>query len=303
MLNPKEILAVIALSLTMGNAHCDTNLVASYPFDGNANDISGNGNNGSVSGAVLTTDRFGNQNSAFQFNGSSAAVLVSDNAALQTLSSNFTFLIWAKFASLPNRDMALLLKSIGAGTQNNKWTLWRHVNAPLGIGVLAAAPERNWNFNYAFVTNRWYFIGFSAKGTNASISVDGVTLSVQTVNTTLNSTTGANLSIGGAEPGGNQWFHGDLDEVRIYNRSLSSTEIAQIHTVESRRNLTVRKAVYLETGTLGVGTNYQVQVSSALVDWTNFGNAFIATNAFWRSTNYWDVDNWDSLFFRILPVP
>ena len=48
----------------------NTGLVAYYPFNGNANDESGNGNNGTVNGATLTTDRDGNANSAYDFDGS-----------------------------------------------------------------------------------------------------------------------------------------------------------------------------------------------------------------------------------------
>ena len=44
-------------------------LVAYYAFDGNPNDLSGNGNDGTVSGATLTTDRFDNPNSAYHFDG------------------------------------------------------------------------------------------------------------------------------------------------------------------------------------------------------------------------------------------
>ncbi|MBF0232848.1 MAG: hypothetical protein HQK65_07400 [Desulfamplus sp.] len=44
-------------------------LVAEYLFGGNANDSSGNGNHGAVNGATLTTDRFGNSNSAYNFDG------------------------------------------------------------------------------------------------------------------------------------------------------------------------------------------------------------------------------------------
>ena len=46
-------------------------LVAWYPFNGNANDESGNGNNGTVNGATLTADRFGNAQSCYSFNGNS----------------------------------------------------------------------------------------------------------------------------------------------------------------------------------------------------------------------------------------
>ena len=45
-------------------------LVGWWPFNGNANDESGNGNNGTVNGATLTSDRFGEVNKAYSFDGS-----------------------------------------------------------------------------------------------------------------------------------------------------------------------------------------------------------------------------------------
>jgi hypothetical protein len=42
-------------------------LVGWWPFNGNANDESGNGNNGTVNGATLTADRFGNSNASYYF--------------------------------------------------------------------------------------------------------------------------------------------------------------------------------------------------------------------------------------------
>src|SRR3990172_9009459 len=67
--------AFIYLELVCINLFCCLNysqqvqgLVAYYPFNGNANDESGNGNNGTVIGATLTTDRFNNPNKAYLFN-------------------------------------------------------------------------------------------------------------------------------------------------------------------------------------------------------------------------------------------
>ena len=51
-------------------------LVGYFPFCGNANDASGNGNNGNVTGATLTTDRFGNLNSAYNFSGTNQYISV-----------------------------------------------------------------------------------------------------------------------------------------------------------------------------------------------------------------------------------
>ena len=64
------ILATLFASLTSPFAKSQPpsqGLVAYYPFNGNANDESGNGNNGVVHGATLTTDRFGNANAAYDF--------------------------------------------------------------------------------------------------------------------------------------------------------------------------------------------------------------------------------------------
>jgi hypothetical protein len=57
----KLLFGLFSLYLTATFAQIPTSgLVASFPFTGNANDASGNGNNGTVTGATLTTDRFGN---------------------------------------------------------------------------------------------------------------------------------------------------------------------------------------------------------------------------------------------------
>ena len=53
------------LSGVFAQINLDSGLVAHYPFNGNANDESGNGNDGTVNGATLTTDRLGN--SLFKF--------------------------------------------------------------------------------------------------------------------------------------------------------------------------------------------------------------------------------------------
>ncbi len=57
-------------------------LVAYYPFEGNANDATGHGHNGTVNGAQLTNDRFGRATSAYAFNGTTASIVVQNDTAL-----------------------------------------------------------------------------------------------------------------------------------------------------------------------------------------------------------------------------
>ena len=72
----KLLLLLSVFSVTLGTAQSVPNyvptngLVGWWPFNGNANDISGNGNNGTVYGATLTNDRNGNLNSAYDLDGS-----------------------------------------------------------------------------------------------------------------------------------------------------------------------------------------------------------------------------------------
>jgi hypothetical protein len=54
-------------------------LVGWWPFNGNANDESGNGNNGVVNGAILSNDRNGNANKCYSFNGSGNYIGLSSN--------------------------------------------------------------------------------------------------------------------------------------------------------------------------------------------------------------------------------
>ena len=66
-------------------------LVGYWPFTGNANDLSGNNNNGAVNGATLTTDRFGNVNQAYSFDGSSNRIQINPNNPFQ---NNTSISVW-----------------------------------------------------------------------------------------------------------------------------------------------------------------------------------------------------------------
>ncbi len=87
-------------------------LIAHYPFDGNANDVSGNGNHGEVHGATFTKDRFGNADSAYSF----------DNAYIQTKHQisinkwNHIVGVWRKNGSNINVKMYVNSKLVGKNT-------------------------------------------------------------------------------------------------------------------------------------------------------------------------------------------
>ena len=82
---------VIAISNNIDNGLPAQGLTAYYPFNGNADDASGNGNDGVNQGAALTSDRFGHKNSAYHFAGG-AYIRIPD--LFSDAVSGFTFAAW-----------------------------------------------------------------------------------------------------------------------------------------------------------------------------------------------------------------
>jgi hypothetical protein len=70
-------------------------LVGYWPFSGNANDVSGNAKNGTVTGATLTSDRFGSANSAYNFSGVTQFITCPSISELNG-SSSASFSLWVK---------------------------------------------------------------------------------------------------------------------------------------------------------------------------------------------------------------
>ena len=100
------------LFLLKGFAQIPTNgLVAYYPFGGNANDASGNGNHGTVYSATPTTDRCGNPNSAYNFNGNSY-IKVPYSTSLNSHTNGLTISFWVYATA---NEMSTICKS-GWGT-------------------------------------------------------------------------------------------------------------------------------------------------------------------------------------------
>ena len=264
-------------------------LVAYYPFNGDAVDVSGNALNGTVHGATLASDRFGKPSAAYFFNGSNSYISINSDPLLQ-LTTNLTISFWMK-GTLGAGGMILC-----KGNGECAYSVGGSVSDGIGLNHQNIL---NMVFSPPTPSNQWFQVVCTLNGTDARIYYNGQLRKIG-IGETLGTGTGA-LTIGMIDSGSPSYYGGHLDDFRIYNHALSANEVAQLYFVESPRSLTIHKAVYVDTGGLAVGSNYQFQVSSDLVNWTNQGAPFTATDSYWRSTNYWDVENWDKLFFRLTP--
>ena len=269
-------------------------LVAYYPFNGSADDSAGT-NNGTVTGATLTADRLGHLNTAFSFNGINNRI--DFNKSPLTNVANWTISAWIKPANFTQQSVAVQVGFDNAGTGNGYGIGFvGYLYSSNLVGILSGV-DPGWidSGRASPSTNQWQHIVMLRDATTTKFFIDGL----QTPSTyTTTPKTPTDFTIGSQN--GLRFFNGLIDDVRIYNRALSSNEVSQLHSIEAGY-LTIHKAVYLDSGMLSVGTNYQLQVSSDLLNWTNQGAPFTATDSYWRPTNYWDVENWGTLFFRLKP--
>ena len=90
---------------------------------------------------------------------------------------------------------------------------------------------------------------------------------------------------------------GDSDAA-LLTPALGTAEIYEPYTAPTL-NVGLKKYIGVNSSSLQVGTNYQVQISSDLAHWTNSGAPFTAVSANWNSTKFWQVENWDKLYFRL----
>ncbi len=79
-----------------GSLTLEDGLVAYYPFNGNADDESGNGNDGTVNGATLSTDRNGNANSAYNFDGNDDFIDAGNPDAFNFDEGDFSLSCWIR---------------------------------------------------------------------------------------------------------------------------------------------------------------------------------------------------------------
>jgi hypothetical protein len=228
----------------------NTGLIAYYPFNGNANDQSGNGNHGNVDKATLDNDIRQNAGKAYKFNSSvysSISVPDSDSLSLTNISS-FSISIMAKL----NKDnVYLIAKDIGGGSFP-KWifgyapTPW-NTNSELFFHIANYSYPGAWiasSPNVNLVNTGWHHLVYTRSNNVHRMYKDGQILRTETNNTQMPASNNASLTIGCAERSGH--VDGWLDQVRIYNRALSDSEIIQLYTNETNQGQTNTYALILQ---------------------------------------------------------
>jgi len=195
--------------------------VAHYPFNGNANDESGNGNNGTEHGGVLlTADRFGNDNSAYSFDGVDDYIQIPNSESFN-IENQITISYWVKLeTSAPYYYPYHIVEKGGSwGSGQRAWD----INFAIGFDDTTYSV---WCTD--FESERYYNVTMTYDGITAAIYKNGN--KIDSVRCTgLIPTSTADIFIGEYAFGGNYYFDGIIDDVRIYNRALNESEIDSLY--------------------------------------------------------------------------
>jgi uncharacterized protein (TIGR02145 family) len=244
-------LCFLALSLSVYGQVPDyipsDGLVAWYPFNGNANDASDNNLNGSVTGATLTTDRFGTTNSCYNFDYTNWSwgtggdeIYIPYNQIFN--SSNITVSVWARrlSAGYSNQHQAIIKRfQFGYSNPNGQTWVIQTGQSPdylITSGVIQAAPDNNqesiFNTGPNLTVNDWFHIVLTFDGIKANTYINGLLFESQPANgLALNTVGNSGISIGVSDQANGNWspFDGDIDDIGIWNRALSEEEILSLY--------------------------------------------------------------------------
>jgi hypothetical protein len=209
--------------------------VAYYPFNGNAIDASGNGNHGTVHGAALTTDRFGNANSAYSFDGVDDYIGFPETVFTES-TPGFTFCAWVQ-------------------TEDKEYSNWQEIVCKGTVDGEASLRVSGGHFKCCIKlagTGAWYYatspvpvpkstcvhlVGTYRRGDRLGIWENGqLSAEVAIPESDLHTQRTHPSSIGAYARGKYEKKYWDsvIDEVRIYDRALSASEIAALYDEGSR---------------------------------------------------------------------
>lgn len=213
-------------------------LVAHYPFDGNAADSSGFENDGEVFGATLTKDRFGNENSAYEFDGIDDFIDGGSSESLR-ITGDLTLSFWFNADSFDGVTSGILTYQ-GSNTSGSERNALYKINFPNDniLNYNHEGGEGTDNVhrfeNAEFIANEWYHTVLTrdtiAKELKLFINgtqVDSAVFDVLPLGGELSS-----LRIGEnhGTVASDRFFDGTLDDIRIYNYAISDPAIYNLYS-------------------------------------------------------------------------
>jgi len=238
----KKVIGLLALAGIFGvflnngvKAGITDGLVASYMFDGNANDSSGNNLNGTISGAILAGDRFGNTNSAYYFDGEDDYIEVQNTSGAFNLVNAWTLSAWINpFSSVEGTASGPIIwkTSIVGNNMDTFGMSWEPGDIILSKLERASDDDDLTVFSQSHSINNWYHVVGLYDGDFIKIYINNSLEDQLQIGSVTAYTGPAPLRIGNTQHtshGNDGIFHGIIDDVLIFDRALSEDEISDLY--------------------------------------------------------------------------
>lgn len=209
------------VSVTVSNTATPAGLIAAYAFNEGsgttAADLSGNGRTATLSGAAWTTA--GRFDGALSFDGVNDWLTIADAAALD-LTTGMTLEAWVRPLTLSGWR-TVIMKETGTGLA---YTLYAHDNAPYPAGTInVGGTDQSTPGTAALPLGTWTHLATTYDGSSLRLYVNGAQVGTRAITGSMATSTSP-LRIGGNAPWG-EYFHGLIDEVRLFNRARTAAEI------------------------------------------------------------------------------
>ncbi len=209
-------------------------LVAHYPFNGSANDVSGNNNNGQLNGGIVpTTDRLGNPCGAFRFIGEGTHISIPNSVSLKSPASSLAITVWVKpEPTKGTNDLNLILLAkpgIESGADIKPQYCFQ-LKRVFGDNYSTITLSSDYSFqdkqynNHPMEFNRWYFLAVTYDENFVQVYQDGKLIAQAPKNKPFLPNDFA-LEIGRDIVAGKRYFNGCMDDLRIYNRGLTQVDV------------------------------------------------------------------------------
>ncbi len=194
-------------------------LVGWWPFNGNANDESGNGNHGTVNGATLTADRNGESNKAYSFNGINNFIEIKDFDNLDN-KTEATFSIWVKSTN----SYSPFCKS--SNTMLGDFRIQGNTNS---LSLIYNGQEYIFNGINGFKNQDWNHFIIKIQNMIPILYLNNISITKYSFGVKFGIDRTTSLKIG-SDPWGNMEYHsGQIDDIAIYNRALTQEEITNLY--------------------------------------------------------------------------
>lgn len=225
---PILIVFFILGNLQLSSQNIEQGLIAHYLFSGNTADSSTFGNHGTGYNIVLTEDRFGTPDAAYDFNGLNAYITIPNSASLQSPTNEITQVAWINMYGYSLTGFVFSPVFMKSNSGSNAFQ-YRMYISPSGLG----ASFNNWTntgVNYTeFNAFEWYMITTTLKEDTIRTYINDGYLGYAVVNGNM-VVDNRPLEIGRDVPGVTEHFYGKLDDMRIYDRALTPEEVELLYT-------------------------------------------------------------------------